>query len=70
MLASYLIRGNITPCVSVQGPILGNIYENFLRKLKPNISCPKKNNARDHTHRLMKEGPVKPAEKIYRHFKN
>lgn len=43
MFASYLRTGHITPCITVQQPIIGNIYDDTLEMFDRAISCPLKN---------------------------
>jgi hypothetical protein len=43
LMAVYLRTGNITPCITTQGPILGNIYENTLTPIGHVIKCPLNN---------------------------
>jgi MoaA/NifB/PqqE/SkfB family radical SAM enzyme len=40
IFAVFLRTGNITPCISVSGPILGNIFENTLLPIGEPIRCP------------------------------
>ena len=40
MIAVNLQTGNITPCISVSSPSLGNIYENRLSLYDADIACP------------------------------
>jgi hypothetical protein len=45
LFAVYLRTGNITPCISVNGPILGNIYEDQLTPINRLINCPSPSSA-------------------------
>ena len=40
LIAIDMRTGNITPCISVLGPILGNIYEDRLESYSSTIACP------------------------------
>jgi organic radical activating enzyme len=39
-LAVYMENGNLLPCISVKGPVLGNIYEDRLTLYDKAIACP------------------------------
>jgi organic radical activating enzyme len=40
LFAVYLRDGNVTPCISVTKPIIGNIYDDWLDPFKQSIRCP------------------------------
>lgn len=44
LFGSYLETGNITPCISVHQPIIGNIYENVLDPFNNPVNCMREDN--------------------------
>jgi organic radical activating enzyme len=43
LIGVYINTGNITPCISVYSPIIGNIFEDRLNLFNSEIDCPQKN---------------------------
>jgi organic radical activating enzyme len=41
IIATYLSSGDIWPCISVQKPLLGNVYQDRLELMEGAIGCPK-----------------------------
>ena len=40
IFAVYMRTGNVTPCISVSTPVIGNIYDDWLKPFNQSIHCP------------------------------